>query len=122
MSFKKLSVAEAKAAIDTNNAFVVDTRLPFDYFGGRIPGSLNLPAKSIGTRKQAVPQGRPILIMAENDEFGHEVAEFAGTLGFADVGHIEGGFDAWLEADYPTDTISEGLGPAPTPPQAPKPA
>lgn len=120
MLIKKLAPAAAKQEIEANNRFAIDTRLPFDYFGGRIPGSLNLPAKSIGTRKAAVPAGRPILIVAENDEFGHEVCQLALDLGFTDVAHLEGGYDAWLEADYPTDTISEGLGPAPATPQAVK--
>lgn len=116
---KQFSPADALKEIEAGR-FVIDTRFPFDYYGGRVPGSLNLPGKSIQTRIAQVPPGRPLLLVAEDDELGAELVELVIGLGFADVALLQGGIDAWMEADYPTDTISDGLGPAP--PQAPKPA
>jgi rhodanese-related sulfurtransferase len=115
--FKHLNVQQAHKEIETAGRFVIDTRLPFDYFGGRIPGSLNLPGKSIQSRTTHVPVGRPLLIVAEDDEFGGEVCVLARTLGFEDVANLQGGMDAWNKAEFPTDTISEGLGPVQQPPK-----
>jgi rhodanese-related sulfurtransferase len=115
---KQLLAADAHREIAAGR-FVIDTRFPFDYFGGRVPGSLNLPGKSIEARKGHVPSGRPLLIVAEDDELGTEISEFVVSLGFADVALLKGGIDAWLEAGYPTDTISDGIMPTP---QGAKPA
>ncbi|NIJ09252.1 rhodanese-related sulfurtransferase [Sphingomonas vulcanisoli] len=110
---KQFSPAEAAKEIEAGR-FVVDTRFPFDYFGGRVPGSLNLPGKSIEGRKQQVPAGRPLLIVAEDDETAQEMSEFAASLGFEDVGMLLGGVDAWIDADYQIDTISDGIMPTPS--------
>ncbi len=116
---KPLSPADALKEIEAGR-FAIDTRFPFDYFGGRVPGSLNLPGKSLQTRVAQIPPGARLLIVSETDDMATEVGELAVSLGFTDVALLEGGIDAWLDADYPTDTISDGIGP--TPPQKPKPA
>ena len=52
-------------------------------------------------------------MVAESDERGREAAELAFALGFADVAYLEGGVEAWSEAGYPTETVSDGgVGPA----------
>ena len=118
---KQFSAAEAHKEIEAGR-FVIDTRFPFDYFAGRVPGSLNLPGKSIQTRIAQIPPGLPLLIVAEDDELGVEHAELAAGLGIAAVAVLQGGIDACTDADYPTDTISDGIAPAPPrPPQDPKP-
>jgi len=114
---KPLSPGDAIKEIEAGR-FVIDTRFPFDYFGGRVPGSLNLPGKSIQTRKAQVPPNRPLLIVSEDDDTAVEIGELAVSLGFLDVSFLEGGVDAWIDADYPTDTISDGI--APAPPQKPR--
>ena len=63
-----------------------------------------------------------MLIVAEDDEMATEHGELAVSLGVADVAILQGGIDAWTDADYPTDTISDGIAPAPPRPQDPKPA
>lgn len=115
---KMLSVEEARQEIE-GGRFTIDTRFPFDYFGGRVPGSLNLPGRSIETRKTQVPD-RPLLFVSEDDDAGVEAAEFAQSIGFADVAVLEGGIDAWMDAGYPTETASDGLAPMPEIPKPPQ--
>ncbi len=118
---KQFSAVEAHKEIEAGR-FVIDTRFPFDYFGGRVPGSLNLPGKSIQGRIGQLPPGCRLLVVAEDDDMATESAELAASLGVADVAILVGGIDAWVEADFPTDTISDGIAPAPPRPQDPKPA
>lgn len=124
MAVKSLSIQEARTAIE-GGAQVIDVRLPFEYAGGRIPFSLNLPNRSIQTRKQLVSAEKPVLFLSEDGEQAEGVAAFAEKLGFPDVGFIAGGYTAWSEAGFPTETISEGMGglpPATPPADAPAPA
>jgi rhodanese-related sulfurtransferase len=125
---KSVSVQEAYEKSQSPDVRVIDIRMPFDYAGERIPGSLNLPNNAIRVRKAEVPEGKALLFLSEDGERSKETCRIASELGFADVANIAGGFDAYLAAGLPTETISEGVSsrpPAdPTPPAdaAPKPA
>jgi 3-mercaptopyruvate sulfurtransferase SseA len=58
-----------------------------------------------------------LLIVGEDDDLAAEHAELAASLGVADVAILQGGIDAWTDAEYPTDTISDGIAPAPPGPK-----
>jgi rhodanese-related sulfurtransferase len=88
---------------------VIDIRMPFDYAGGRIPGSLNLPNNAIRFRKSEVPAETALLFLSENGDRSMEVCRLALSLGFNIVFNIEGGFAAWVEAGNQIETISEGI-------------
>ena len=97
---------------------VIDVRLPFDYFGGRVPGSLNVPALSITGRLGQIPADRPLIFVCDDGVKSAEAVAAAKTTGFTNVTVLAGGYDAWLDADLPTETISDGVSP---PHQAAKP-
>lgn len=108
-AFKSLGVAEARRFIEAGDCVVIDVRLPFNFHGGRISGALNLPGKSMQSRKNIVPSDRRLLIVADDDAQAEDACALAQRLGFVDVVRLEGGMDAWLDADLPVDTISDGL-------------
>jgi hydroxyacylglutathione hydrolase len=91
---------------------VIDVRLPFDYFGGRVPGSLNVPALSISGRLGQIPADRPLVFVCDDGERSVEAVAAARKAGFINVSLLTGGYDAWLDADLPTETISESIAPA----------
>lgn len=112
----RLSVDEVEALVGTADAQIVDVRPPFDYFGGRVPGALNLPATSVVSRNAQVPKDRK-LVFIDDDGQGMAVEAAQAAL---DSGHysegvavLDGGYDAWLDADKTTETISEGIQPPP---------
>ncbi len=109
-TFSGIDVKDAQDLLKRGAVCVVDTRAPFDYAGGRIPGSINLPGSSIRTRKGLVPPDRDVLIVAADDDHAVEGCRTAQALGFPVAGYVLGGFDAWADADYPVDTISDGMG------------
>jgi rhodanese-related sulfurtransferase len=104
-----LSVQEARKKLESGGARAIDVRMPFDYAGGRIAGSLSLPNMSIRPRKGEVPADKELIFISDDGELSRRVCEVAKTLGFADVYNMEGGISAWIEADYPIETNSEGL-------------
>jgi rhodanese-related sulfurtransferase len=110
MTFSGIDVKDAQDLLERGTVCIVDTRPPFDYAGGRIPGSINLPGSSIRTRKGLVPAGQHVLILASDDDRAVEGCRTAQQLGFTVAGYVRGGFDAWADADYPVDTISDGMG------------
>lgn len=106
---RKISVQEAQVKLASGSAHVIDVRMPFDYAGGRIPGSLNLPNNAIRFRKGEVPEDKELLFLSEDGERSVEACRLALSLGFNEVFNIEGGFIAWAEAGYEIATISEGI-------------
>src|SRR5437764_1490210 len=91
---KQVSVQEAYEKSQSPDVRVIDIRMPFDYAGERIPGSLNLPNNAIRVRKQEVPEGKALLFLSEDGGRSVETCKIAISLGFTDVANIEGGFAA----------------------------
>jgi thiosulfate sulfurtransferase len=112
---KRVSVQDLKKLLDSGIQ-VIDVRLPYDYFSGRIPGSRNVPGTSIAGHVGQMPAGLPLVFVCDDGRRSEQVAIAAQTAGFTDVTVLDGGMDAWLDAAFPTETISDGMGPAMTPP------
>ncbi len=104
----QVSVAEVKAALESGKVQVVDVRPSFDFAGGRIPGSMSLPNRSLASRQEQLDRTRRMVLVSEHGGDADGAAQLALTLGFTDVAVVEGGFDAWLNAGYPTQTIDDG--------------
>lgn len=96
---------QAKEMLATEEAAVIDVRMPYDWAGERIPGSINLPLQAIKYRKGEVPEGKKLLFVSADDKRSREAAEAAKELGFEGVYVIEGGFEAWTGSGFEVDTI-----------------
>lgn len=101
-----ISPAEAKARLDSGEAAVIDVRMAYDWAGGRIHGSINLPNQAIQFRTSEVPQDRELIFYGSNTAKGSAAAQKARDLGFSAVAVIDGGFDAWLDAGLPSESIT----------------
>lgn len=106
---KRIDVAQAHEKLRGGNAVAIDVRMPFDFAGGRIPGSINLPKASLRFRKSELPQEAALLFFSEDGTDSLAACEIAASLGAKDVYNVEGGVSAWADGGYPLETISEGL-------------
>lgn len=88
---------------------IVDVRLPFDFFGGRVPRSINIPGKALASSGGAIPFGRKLVVVCDDGQASLETAEAAVAAGFTDVSVLDGGLDAWIDADLPIETVSDGI-------------
>jgi rhodanese-related sulfurtransferase len=103
-----VNVADVKNALEAGNVQVVDVRPSFDFAGGRIPGSISLPNRSLAVRGDQLDKSRRTLFVSEDGQQALVLAELAETMDFAEVAVVDGGFDAWLDAGYPVHTIDDG--------------
>ena len=104
-SIPVISPAEAKAKLDSGEAKAIDVRMAYDWAGDRIQGSINLPNLAIEFRPAEVPQDKELIFYGKNTDRAARAAEKAVQLGFKPVCVIEGGFNAWLDAGYSTESI-----------------
>jgi rhodanese-related sulfurtransferase len=112
-----ISTDDLQALAQRGQAQLIDIRLPFDYFGGRVPGSFNLPGSAVTARVGQFPADRMLVLICDDGVKSAEVAALALQAGFSQVAYLEGGYEAWLVADLPTETISDGV--TPVQPKAP---
>jgi rhodanese-related sulfurtransferase len=101
-----ISAVEAKAKLDGGEAVVVDVRMPYDWAGGRIHGSINLPNLAIQYRSPEIPPEKEVIFYGKNTARGSDAARMALGLGFPNVCVIDGGYDSWLDAGLPTESIT----------------
>lgn len=103
-----LSPAAFETAANETTALVLDTRAPEIFANGFIPNAINIGidgnfAPWVGTLIPDVKQ-EILLITAPGREL--EVITRLARVGYDfTIGYLEGGFDAWVAAGKPIDTI-----------------
>ena len=99
---------EFEMAAENRNALILDTRSNKDFYKGFIPQSINIGldgdfAPWVGSLIVDVKQ--PLLIVTD-DGMEEEAITRLSRVGFDNIlGHLKGGFNAWLEAGKEADVI-----------------
>jgi hydroxyacylglutathione hydrolase len=105
---RALNAAEFEAAAETSGALILDTRDSGDFYKGFVPQSINIGIKGdfapwVGALVADVKQ--PILLITEPGMEAETVTRLT-RVGFDSIlGHLEGGFAAWLESGKEVDTV-----------------
>lgn len=104
-----LSVEQFQQYLTQENAFIIDTRDESAFLNGFIPSSVHFKPEII---HQAAALGllsfeQPLLFVGENENEKIAISYFE-KLGFTNIkGWLEGGFDAWTNANKRYDLIIE---------------
>lgn len=107
----RASLEEAKEGYDRRNVVFVDARPRGAYIAGHIPGAINLPVSQFRRRGREamadVPKDAHILTYCSGGSC-QSSASLAGLLterlGYANTRVFYNGWQAWVEAGYPTVT------------------
>src|SRR6266849_2028251 len=94
-----------------SEAQVIDTRSPHAFGEGHIPAAINvyLRGSAFATRVGFVvsPENR-LLLVVKNERDLHEAISQLSVVGFDQVvGYLDGGIEAWQEADLPVQQLSQ---------------
>lgn len=90
--------------INYKDALVLDVREGSEYSAGHVPNSKHIPADKLEERLQELEKfkSKPIILIHRS---GVNSTGKAGTVlrnqGFAHVHNLEGGIDAWQQANLP---------------------
>jgi len=107
ISPKSLPIQDFIAAMQKENALIIDTRLP-DYFElGHIITSLNICNNKAykGTIKNITPLNKPVLILCKAKE-EEESYKNLTKLGFSNIlGYLEGNIEAWIGQNQKFDMV-----------------
>ncbi|MBK9149923.1 MAG: MBL fold metallo-hydrolase [Saprospiraceae bacterium] len=100
--------AEFETVAESTGALILDTRNHSDFALGFVPQSINIGlngdfAPWVGA--MIVDVNQPILLVTEPGREEETVTRLS-RVGFDNIlGFLDGGFDAWKEAGYETDTV-----------------
>jgi rhodanese-related sulfurtransferase len=111
-----LSLDDARAAIAEEGTLLVDIRDPRERWrDGTIPGATHVTRGML--EFWADPESeyykpyfefdRRIVVYCAGGLRSALAADTLKTLGFTDVGHLEGGFGAWKQAGLPIDEVEK---------------
>jgi rhodanese-related sulfurtransferase len=102
--FTRISVEEAKEMIDNGDVQVIDSREPWEWAEGHVPGALNIPHMATLPRNADLARDKPILFICKSGARSAVAAEFASSVGLTDLYNVEGGTMEWIQAGYDVDT------------------
>ena len=108
-ALKGIEVSNFEQIVEQNNAIILDTRNSTDFSKGYIPNAISIGisgdfAPWVGSLIADVNQ--PIVLVTEIGKEEESVTRLT-RIGFDNVlGYLEGGFDAWKNANQEIDTVN----------------
>ena len=103
--FHRITVAEAKEMIASDDYAVIDVRNPDEYANGHVPGATLIPVNSVFQRKDELPAGKKIIFVCAVGQRSALAAEMAAAAGLPvdRLYNLEGGTDGWRKAGEPVE-------------------
>jgi rhodanese-related sulfurtransferase len=103
ISGKGLSPTEATIWMNRRKASVLDLRSEEAFKAGHLPGAKHVPADAIASRieKLKLDPKNPLILVCETGVSSRKAMAEVQKLGFAEVGTLDGGVQAWQAAALP---------------------
>jgi rhodanese-related sulfurtransferase len=99
----KITVAEAKKAVDSGQAVMVDVREEPAYRQEHIKGAIHLPAPQTGSRIQELPKDKLLITYCScpAEQSSMAASQMYRVNGYYNTAFMVGGTDGWKKAGYP---------------------
>ncbi|MBU3620107.1 rhodanese-like domain-containing protein [Polynucleobacter sp. CS-Odin-A6] len=103
ISGKGLSPTEATIWINRRKAAVLDLRPEEAFKAGHLPGAKHVPSNEIAAKieKLKLDRKNPLILVCETGVSSRKAIAEVQKLGFAEVGALDGGVQAWQAAALP---------------------
>jgi rhodanese-related sulfurtransferase len=103
ISGKGLSPTEATIWMNRRKASVLDLRSEEAFKAGHLPGAKHVPSNAIAARieKLKLDLKNPLILVCETGVSSRKAMAEVQKLGFAEVGTLDGGVQAWQAAALP---------------------
>lgn len=103
----RISAKNLEAMIERDDPpAILDVRGPFEWSGGHIPGSINIPLQELAERVDEVPADRPIAVHCLGGYRSSVAASILQRSGIRDLVELSGGYQAWEASKLPTETAA----------------
>jgi hydroxyacylglutathione hydrolase len=103
MSYKKITVREAKVKFENELVFI-DIREEEERDDGFIPGSSWIPISELNGRMDELPEDEEAIVYCKNGERSAYVLNILFNLGYNKLIQLEEGIDGWKKEGLPIDS------------------
>jgi thiosulfate sulfurtransferase len=97
MSYKCISIDEAKALIDKGDVAIADVRDPGAHQESNIANSVNIQQDNVQEFLEANDKEKPLIVYCYHGHSSQGAAGYFAEQGYAEVYSIDGGFEAWRQ-------------------------
>jgi len=95
MTYKRISIDEAKALIDQGGVTVADVRDADAYRAGRIENAIHVQHETMDEFLAVAEKNKPLIIYCYHGNSSQGAANYFDGLGFGEIYSVDGGFEAW---------------------------
>ena len=95
MSYKCISIDEAKALIDKGGATIADVRDAGSHVSGNIENSVNIQQDTIEEFLSMADKDKPLIIYCYHGNSSPGAAGYFFEQGYVEVYSMDGGYEAW---------------------------
>ena len=95
MTFKCISIDEAKALIDKGDIIIADVRNTDAYLASNIENAIHIQQDSIEEFLAASDKDKPLLVYCYHGHSSKSAADYFFNQGYEEVYSMDGGYEAW---------------------------
>lgn len=101
--YKALRPAELTSLVNRDNALVIDLSASSDFEKGHIAGSKSVQPSQFDPENKLLSAAKalPVVVTCRNGQASADAAKRLKKAGFEQVHWLEGGIQAWQQADLP---------------------
>jgi rhodanese-related sulfurtransferase len=102
---KEIGTLNATHLINTRDALLVDVRETAEYQGGRLPNAVHVPLSQLQSRAAELARhsARPAIVYCARGNRSRAAGAALARIGFKEVYHLNGGYNAWKDAGLPVE-------------------
>jgi thiosulfate sulfurtransferase len=97
MSFKCISVDEAKALIDQGGATIADVRDAGAFGASSINNAVNIQQENVEEFLAAGDKDKPLIVYCYHGNSSKGAADYFSSQGYKEVYSMDGGYEAWRQ-------------------------
>jgi rhodanese-related sulfurtransferase len=94
--FKNLNAQDFESRLQQKDkGILLDVREKFEYEGGHIPNSLNIPLSQIKGRLNEIPKNRDVLLYCRSGMRSKQAGRILSKHGYKQLFNLQGGISSW---------------------------
>ena len=95
MSYKCISIDEAKVLIDKGGVTIADVRDAGSHVSGNIENSVNIQQDTIEEFLSTADKDKPLIIYCYHGNSSQGAADYFFEQGYTEVYSMDGGYESW---------------------------
>ncbi len=95
MSYKCISIDEAKVLIDKGGATIADIRDAGTHLSGNIENSINIQKETMEEFLSTADKDKPLIVYCYHGNSSQGAADYFSEQGYTEVYSMDGGYEAW---------------------------